>query len=83
MATAADTAKMRAACTVFLHAGMQNELEQLRAKAAEQADKIKELQEELAWHDDVKEAKRNGSHDEFMECMDYPSYNHQLFSRYE
>ena len=64
MATAADTTKMRQACSVFLQAGARAELEELRAKLAEQADKIKELEEQVAWNKLVEEAKASGAYDD-------------------
>ena len=64
MATAADTAKMRQACSVFLQAGARDELKELRAKVAEQADKIKELEEQVEWNKLVEEAKASGAYDE-------------------
>ena len=64
MATAADTAKMRQACSVFLQAGARAELEELRDKVAEQAERIKELEEQVEWNKLVEEAKASGAYDE-------------------
>ena len=44
MASPADLAKMRSACTVFLQVGAQDEVRQLQEKVAQQAREIERLQ---------------------------------------